>query len=240
MFTTPSAVTTSLHSLSHVAQSLLMRLQADIFLLEKLHANQSDARAKPNVETAEQTAQYAQRCRKTIKQLSVLLEQLFQCLYLTNEPYRPAPTTISARTWAKELETHETTVAPQLKVRAQLTDHEITLDAQLINWTVDMMVRAALQWMQNPARARLRLLPSSYDRIIVELTFTPATDVEGLPMIENQQEHTPIASFYWAAAELAAKQLNVTLMPQSVARKGHIQAEFLLAHIRDTQKTKQP
>lgn len=228
MFTTPTSLTTRLHSLSHVAQSLLMRLQADIFLLEKLRDEVSVEHKKPGIVPSDQTAQYAQRCRKTIKQLSELLEQLFQCLYLTNEPYEPGTTLVSAREWARDLETQVTTLVPQLKVHAQLPEHDITLDAQLTTWSICMMVRAASQWMQDPSRAQLRVMPSGLDRMIVELTFTPARTAEGLSGVENQQEHTPIASFYWAAAELAAKQLHATLVSESAAQKGHILGEFVI------------
>lgn len=224
MFDSRTLQPRTLHNVSHVLQSLLMRLQADFFLLEKKTRQVATLPTVPTDNNAgDELSQHVDRSKRTIKQLSVLIEHIFECLYLANENREPRMKAVNVGDWQRDLEEQTRLVAPLIKFKKKRSDVTITIDTQMVEWTISMLVRAALQWANQGRQLTLHSMMPSSRQLALELSFIPHSQHVDGAVVTPQQAHSPIGEFYWEAASLACQHLGGTLSSKDEAYQGHMQ-----------------
>lgn len=209
-------VAVSLHTLSHIAQSLLMRIQADMYVIEQTRKDEIGSHQK------ETEGQYFQRCKASVTSISSLLEQLFQFLYMCNQPYVEHRQSMDVVEWWRGLSNSFATQGSDIVFQTALEDTVATLDFSLLEWVVRYCVLAAVQWRQPSTQVRVMLSKSHSDQFEVYVEFVPsATGGQGDPVVP-QNEAVTLGEFYWAAAKKASELLGGTLVPHDPFRSGNM------------------
>lgn len=205
----------SLHTLSHLMQSLVMRLQSDLYLIERVGAQEHTQSA------ADGTKQYFERSRSTIKELSTLIQDLFEVLYITNEPYHGDIETINIKEWWDEFK-KPWLESNQFTETKKSTEGVIEVDVELIERMIQAILKAVLQW-QVPGQKNVFTLSSSKPGALeFTVEFQPAETLLDVEPDTPRNETVTLGAFYWEVAQVYATQLEAELTPLTKAQKGKI------------------
>lgn len=209
-----------LHSLSHVIQSLLMRIQADVYVLKQITSKQA-AHKHP-------TEQYFERCKQSVLQASGLLDTLFKMLYLSNETYTPELETLALPEWwdkiVEELGavSEDITFSLHPSISAASKNLLLTLDFSLLRWMILNSVRTIGQWQKHSTGASCTLSQVHGDKLELHCTFQPVFNGNEGDPANPQNEAYSLGALYWAFAQHAAALLHAKAGPTDPLKSGNL------------------
>lgn len=220
MFNLDKSAVVSLHTLSHLSQSLLMRIQADLYVIEQMRKGKSVTTQNGS------DTQYFERCKESIATVSGLLEHLFQLLYFTNQSYVSHKKRMDIVKWWDEQEEELAQLGPDITFKTGVEAQTVELDFPLLEWILKYCVLAAVQWRKNTTQIQVTLSTVEADQFELYFEFIPALEGgQGDPAV-SQNETSSLGEFYWVGAQKACELLGARILSQDPHRSGNITLRF--------------